>query len=398
MPVFEYQAIAASGRRMRGTLEAASESEVKERLHAEGLIPLSLEAKKEGGALLRFERVGPSDVLVFTQQLGGLLSAGVPVDRALMILSRMSEKAAVRGILAQVLRDIQGGQSLSQALGRHPIFPKLYVNMIRAGEAGGILDSIVQKLASFLEASQNFREEVRTALIYPVFLVVVGGLAVAVMMIYVVPKFAAIFLDLGQALPLSTQLLIGASGLFQRFWWMGLAALAALAVLSRMYVRTDEGRLLVDTYKLKIPMVRQLHVRIAVARFCRTLGTLLTSGVPILQAIRISRDVIGNEVMSRSLEAVEDGVSRGKGISGPFRENPYFPPLVAHMVAVGEETGRLEETLLSVAGRYEEESRRALKRLLGVLEPAIILLMAVVVGFIVISMLFTIFSIYEIPI
>jgi len=165
-----------------------------------------------------------------------------------------------------------------------------------------------------------------------------------------------------------------------------------------MYVKTEEGRLLVDTYKLKIPFVQDLHVRVAVARFCRTLGTMLTSGVPILQAIRISRDVLGNEVLSRSLETVEDGVSRGKGVSGPFRENEYLPPLVSHMVAVGEETGRLEETLLHVAGRYEEESRRTLKRLLGVLEPAIILVMAVVVGFIVISMLFTIFSIYEIPI
>ncbi len=405
MPVFDYRAVNSSGQKVRGTLDAPGEFEVKEQLRSQGLIPISLETKKEGksflgldaGKFLYFEKISQADVLIFTQQLGGLLEAGIPVDRALMILSQISEKKAVRDLVSTVLQDIQGGQALSQALSKHEVFTNLYVNMIRVGEVGGVLESIVNKLAGFLETSIAFKEEVRTALIYPFFLTLVGGMAVAVMMIYVVPKFASIFLDLGQSLPASTQLLMSISSIFSRFWWIGIIIGVLLFGLLRAYAKTEEGRVLLDSYKLKIPVLKELHTRISVARFCRTLGTMLSSGVPILQAIRISRDVIGNEVMSRSLASVEDGVSRGKGLAGPFRENGVFPPLVSHMVAVGEETGRLEETLLHVANRYEMESRRTLKRLLGMLEPAIILVMALIVGFIVISMLVTIFSIYDMP-
>ncbi len=398
MPVFEYRAVDRQGQKIRGSLEAETEFEAKGKLHADGLTPLSLSFETESKPLFKFERIRDIDILTFTQQLGGLLEAGVPVDRALVILASLSEKKAMRDLVATVLKDIQGGQALSQALSRHEVFSRLYVNMIRAGEAGGVLEQIVGKLASFLETSKAFKEEVRTALIYPAFLVVVGGLAVAVMLVYVVPRFASIFLDLGQSLPLSTQILLALSDFMAKFWWALILGLGGLVLVVRMYARTEEGRLLIDGYKLRIPLVKDLHVRVAVSRFCRTLGTMLTSGVPVLHAIRISRDVLGNQVLSQSLANVEDGVSRGKGLAGPFRENALFPPLVAHMVGVGEETGRLEETLLHVASRYEEESRRTLKRLLGLLEPTIILFMAVLVGFIVLSILVTIFSIYEVPI
>ena len=398
MPLFEYSAVNRQGQKVRGSLEAETEYEAKGKLHADGLTPLSLSFETESKPLFKFERIRDIDVLTFTQQLGGLLEAGVPVDRALVILASLSEKKAMRDLVAAVLKDIQGGQALSQALSRHEVFSRLYVNMIRAGEAGGVLEQIVGKLASFLETSKAFKEEVRTALIYPAFLVVVGGLAVAVMLIYVVPRFASIFLDLGQSLPRSTQILLALSDFMAKFWWTLILGLGGLVLVVRMYARTEEGRLLIDGYKLRIPLVRDLHIRVAVSRFCRTLGTMLNSGVPVLHAIRISRDVLGNQVLSQSLANVEDGVSRGKGLAGPFRENALFPPLVAHMVGVGEETGRLEETLLHVASRYEEESRRTLKRLLGMLEPTIILFMAVLVGFIVLSILVTIFSIYEVPI
>jgi len=398
MPVFEYSAVNRQGQKIRGSLEAETESEAKGRLHADGLMPLTLSFEAEAKPFFRFERIRDIDILTFTQQLGGLLEAGVPVDRALIILASLSEKKAMRDLVATVLKDIQGGQALSQALSRHDVFSNLYINMIRAGEAGGVLEQIVGKLASFLESSKAFKEEVRTALIYPAFLVVVGGLAVAVMLVYVVPRFASIFLDLGQSLPMSTQILLALSDFMAKFWWALILGTVGLVVVVRMYARTEEGRLLIDGYKLRIPLVKDLHIRVAVSRFCRTLGTMLTSGVPVLHAIRISRDVLGNQVLSQSLADVEDGVSRGKGLAGPFRENGLFPPLVAHMVGVGEETGRLEETLLHVATRYEEESRRTLKRLLGMLEPTIILFMAVVVGFIVLSILVTIFSIYEVPI
>ncbi|MBI5142094.1 MAG: type II secretion system F family protein [Nitrospirae bacterium] len=397
MPVFSYEAVDSGGKKVSGTIDAAGEFEAREKLRSDRLMPLTVGVKKEFRGLASLERVTQVDVLTFTRQLGGLLEAGVPVDRALMILSKMSEKKTIREILATVLQDIQGGQALSQALSKHKPFPKLYINMVRAGEAGGVLEPIIEKLANFLETSIAFREDIRTALIYPIFLTIVGGVAVGVMMIFVVPKFASIFLDLGQSLPASTQMLMAASDVIARYWWMGLGVAAGMFIMLRMYAKTDEGRMLLDSYKLKVPVMRDLHIKVAVARFCRTLSTMIASGVPILQGIRIAREVTGNEVMSRGLAGMEESVSRGKGLSGALRDDSVFPPLVAQMVAVGEESGRLEETLMHVAVRYEEESRRTLKRLVGMLEPAIILVMALVVGFIVISMLVTIFSIYEIP-
>jgi len=397
MPVFSYEAVDSGGKKVKGIIDAAGEFEAREKLRSDRLMPLSIGVKKELRGLLSLERVTQVDVLTFTRQLGGLLEAGVPVDRALMILSKMSEKKIIREIMSTVLQDIQGGQALSQALSKHKAFPKLYINMIRAGEAGGVLEPIIEKLANFLETSIAFREDIRTALIYPIFLTIVGGVAVGVMMIFVVPKFASIFLDLGQSLPASTQMLMAASDVIARYWWMGLGVAAGLFIMLRMYAKTDEGRALLDSYKLKIPVMRDLHIKVAVARFCRTLSTMIASGVPILQGIRIAREVTGNEVMSRGLAGMEESVSRGKGLAGALRDDSVFPPLVAQMVAVGEESGRLEETLMHVAVRYEDESRRTLKRLVGMLEPAIILVMALVVGFIVISMLVTIFSIYEIP-
>jgi len=304
MPVFEYSALTREGQKVKGTLDAESENEAKGKLRSDGMMPLSLTAGGTSKPFFQFERIRDIDVLTFTQQLGGLLEAGVPVDRALMILGSLSEKKAMRDLVATVLKDIQGGQALSQALSRHDAFSSLYVNMIRAGEAGGVLEQIVGKLASFLETSKAFKEEVRTALIYPTFLSVVGGLAVAVMLIYVVPRFASIFLDLGQALPASTQILLALSDFMARSWWLLILGAVSLFVMVRMYARTEEGRLLIDLYKLKIPLVKDLHVKVAVSRFCRTFGTMLASGVPVLHAIRISRDVLGNQVLSQSLADV----------------------------------------------------------------------------------------------
>jgi general secretion pathway protein F len=303
----------------------------------------------------------------------------------------------MRSIIRDVYIDIQKGNTLSYAIGRHRLFPRVYINMIRAGESGGILETVIKRLVAFLETTISFREEVTSAMIYPILLTTVGGLAVAVLMLYVIPNFAKIFTDMGQALPLPTQMLITVSNGFAAYWWIGLLLVAGAVMSLRGYVKTAEGRTAIDSLKLRIPVLRKLTMKMIIARFSRTFGTLLQSGVPIIEAIRISRDVIDNDVISRRLAALEEGVSKGKGMSVPLRESDVFPPVVAQMVSVGEEAGRLEETFLLIADRFETETKSYIKRFVSLFEPVLILLMGTVVGFIVISMLIGIFSINEIP-
>ncbi len=397
MPNFSYEAVDSNGNRIRESLDALNEDAIKTELRGRGLIPISI---KPVGAkrVLLLERITLKDLLTFTQELGNLLESGLPVDRALYVLSESSEKKSFRAIIREIYIDIQRGQSLSQAISRHKIFPKLYVNMIKAGEVGGILEAVIKRLASFLETTATFREEMKDALVYPIVLTIVGGLAVVFLMLYVIPKFAKIFADMGQALPLPTVILLNVSKGFLSYWWIiaGLIIIATLII--RSYAMTSEGRVFFDNIKLKTPVIKRLHLKLIIARFSRTLGTLLQSGVPILEAIGISRGVVGNEIIAGRLQAIEEGVKKGKGIAKPLKESVIFPPVVVQMVVVGEEAGRLDETFLLIAERFEVESRGLIKRVVRLFEPALILLMGLIVGFIVISMLLAIFSINEIPI
>ncbi|OGW29472.1 MAG: hypothetical protein A2X59_05615, partial [Nitrospirae bacterium GWC2_42_7] len=345
-----------------------------------------------------FERITSQDLLTFTQELGNLLDSGMPIDKALYVLSEYSEKEPFRNIIREVYIDIQKGNSLSFAMGKHKIFPRVYINMIKAGESGGILEVVIKRLVTFLETSIMFREEIKSALIYPALLIVVGGLVVAILMVFVVPKFSKMFSDMGQTLPLPTLILIKVSETFASYWWVFAAVIIASGFLIHKYAGTSEGKSFMDNLKLKIPVIRRLSMKLIISRFARTFGTLLQSGVPILEAIKISRDVIDNDAVSGQLAVLEDGVSKGKGISGPLRESGVFPPIVAQMVAVGEEAGRLEETFILIAERSEAETRNFIKRFVSLFEPALILIMGLVVGLIIISMLIGIFSINDIPI
>ena len=397
MPLYTYEAIDSSGKKVKETISSNDEDTLKSTLRGMGLVPLSIRisAARESSF---FQRISSEDILIFTQELGNLLDSGLPIDRALYVLSEHSEKKALRAIIKEVYVDIQKGNTLSNAMGKHKVFPRLYINMIKAGEAGGILDVVIKRLVVFLETSINFKKEIVSALIYPILLTAVGGMAVAVLMLYVIPNFSKIFSDMGQALPLPTMLLIRASSLFADYWWVVLGGVLALIVLIRGYARTAEGKNYIDSLQLKLPVLNKLSMKFIIARFARTFGTLLQSGVPILEAIRVSRDVIDNDVISKKLCVLEEGVSKGKGISLPLRESGVFPAIFNQMVAVGEEAGRLEETFLLIADRFEADTRNLIKRFVSLFEPALILLMGVVVGLIVISMLMGIFSINEIPI
>jgi len=397
MPLYNYEAVDHSGRKIKDSLTSSNEGELKATLREKGLIPVSIKLGevKEGSF---FERISLKDLLTFTQELGNLLDAGLPIDRALYVLSEHSEKKALRSIIREVYIDIQKGNTLSSAMGKHKIFPRVYINMIKAGESGGILEVVIKRLVSFLETSSSFREEIISALIYPVLLTTVGGLAVAVLMLYVVPNFSKIFEDMGQTLPLPTLMLIKVSALFSSYWWAIFAAIASIVFMVRSYAKTVEGKSHIDNLVMKAPVLNKVMMKLIISRFSRTFGTLLQSGVPILEAIRISRDVIDNDAVSKRLLLLEEGVSKGRGISQPLKESEVFPPIFNQMVIVGEEAGKLEETFLLIAERFEVETRNLIKRFVSLFEPALILVMGVIVGLIVISMLIGIFSINDIPI
>jgi general secretion pathway protein F len=397
MPVFVYEAVDKKGKKISAKKEATDKNALKEALRKEGWIPLSISPYRPSKFDTLFHRITTKDILIFTQELADLLEAGLPLDRAIFILSQHSEKEQFKEILSEVYRDIQRGQSLSQALSRHRCFPKLYTNMVRAAEAGGILEPVLRRLVSFMETTTQFKEEVISAMVYPLLLTFVGSLAIAVLMIYVIPRFANIFKDIGETLPLPTLLLLYISSFISRLWWIAVILLVISIYFVRKYTQTPEGKRLLDSARLKVPILSRLQLKIYISRFSRTMGTLLKSGVPVLSAIRISREVTGNEIVSERLRILEEGVKKGQGITTPLRESKVFPEVVLQMVAVGEEAGRLEETFLHIAERYEAETRSMIKRLVSFIEPAIILVMGIFVGFIVISMLLAIFSINEIP-
>jgi general secretion pathway protein F len=294
---------------------------------------------------------------------------------------------------------VQGGASLADALAKHHPrpFSRLYINMVRAGEKGGVLETTLRRLAGFLDESQEFRDALVSALIYPALLTGVGTAAVVFLMTFVIPRFAAIFKDLGATVPLPTLILLEASGFIQHYWWL-LAFLATAGVLgSRVVLATPHGRLGADRLLLRLPLAGTVIAQTEVARFTRILGTLLTSGVAMIPALAVVKDMLGNQVLAGAVERLGDGVRRGAGLARPMAEARTFPPLAVHLVRVGEETGRLEETLLQVAASLEADTRKLVKRLIALAEPCIILVMGLVVGFIVVAMLMAILSVTDLP-
>jgi general secretion pathway protein F len=404
MEVYSYKATTKEGNIVTGTIEAANERLAVDRIQDMGYFPLKVsKTVEQKGIIYSFlssikGRVSEKDVMTFTYQLGVLLEAGFTLDRALSILSELTEKKALRDLIKEIISQVRGGKSFSEALSRFPsVFPSFYVNMIRAGEAGGFLEDTISRMAAYLESSQTLKEDIRSALIYPFILTVVGGAAVVILLTFVVPKFTRIFTDMGEALPLPTLILLTISNGLIEYWWAILLFLTGVFFAIRYYLKSDSGRHSWDKLKFKLPVFGKLYKEAAVSRFARTLGTLLGSGVPILNALQIVKGTLGSERIAEIISSVREAVRKGRGISEPLRNSDIFPPIAVHMVTVGEETGRLDEMLLKIADRFDLEVRTTIKRLLSLLEPALILLMGVMVGFIVIAMLMAIFSINELP-
>jgi general secretion pathway protein F len=381
---------------VEGVIDAADEKTAVERLRNSGIIPLKVSSSGAGLKKKISLRASKTDLLTFTTELSALLSAGLPLDRSLNILAEISDNKDTKGVIQSILKSIREGSSFSEALLHHPkIFPRIYVNMVRAGEAGGVLDAVLDKLNEFLESSKELKDHVFSAMIYPAILILVGTTSIVLLLTFVLPRFSVIFADIGKAMPLPMQILLAVSNSMRSFWWLLLLAVVVLSLLFRTYIKSEQGRRQWDAIKLRLlsDVIRKLET----ARFCRTLGTLLKSGVPLLQALYNSKDVISNSVIASAIDAVSKGAKEGRGIADPLVAARVFPPLALSMIKVGEETGQLDDMLLKVASTYEKSLKTAIKRFVSFLEPAMILGMALVIGFIVISMLLSIFSITELP-
>lgn len=396
MATFSYRATTMEGTIVEGVVEALDEQAAVERLKNTGVIPLKIAAPRESIKRKFSLKSQKGDLLTFTTELSALLGAGLPLDRSLNILSEISENKEMKGIIQSILRSIREGSSFSDALLRHPrVFPKIYVNMIRAGEAGGVLDVVLDKLNEFLETSKELKDHIFSAMIYPTILSVTGGISIIILLTYVLPKFSVIFAELGSSLPLPTQIVLAFSSLLKTFWWAALLLVMAAWFILRNFIRSPGGRYKWDAFKLKL--LGEVITKIETARFSRTLGTLLKSGVPLLQALNNSKDVISNQVIASAIDRVSKGAKEGKGIAGPLNDANVFPPLALSMIKVGEETGQLDTMLMKVASTYEKSLRIAVKRFVSFLEPLMILGMGLIIGFIVVSMLMAIFSITELP-
>jgi general secretion pathway protein F len=400
VPVFSYTAADHAGKTVDGLMEAADVRAVVERLHRDAYYPIRVtpQAERAGWWGAR-GRISQRDLLTFTQQLATLVEAGLPLDRALSVLEGLAASPRLKTVVADLLRGVRGGSAFSEALARHHPrpFSRLYINMVRAGEKGGVLETTLRRVAEFLEARATFVESVVSALIYPAMITLASAGAIVFLLAFVVPRFAVIFSDLGQAIPLPTQILLQVSAVVRAYWWLGGLAATAGIVGWRIWTSTPEGRLAWDRTVLQIPLVGGISLKLEMSRFARTLGTLLTSGVPVLSALAVVGEMMSNQIVSRSVQRLADSVKRGTGLAAPMGENAVFPPLAVHMVRVGEETGRLEEMLLKVADMLEADVKTELRRIIGLLEPVVILTMGLVVAFIVVAMLLAIFSINEVP-
>ena len=406
MQTFTYKATDSTGKVISGTLEAFETKDAVARLQDMGYIPIRITSASGrrwldadlSKILSLFQRVSTKDVVNFTQDLSTLLGAGLPVDRALAILINVADNEKFKDIIKDILKTVRGGSYLSDALGKHPrVFSTFYVNMVRAGEAGSVLESVLDRLSIFLESSQDLRDYIRSSMVYPLFLVFVGGISIIVLLTFVVPKFSLIFSDMGQTVPVTARFLLGLSDVLRNYWFVILGGLGAIYYFFRRYTSTSAGRLKMDQYKMRLPISGEFVRKVEVARFARTLGTLTNSGVPILQALKLVTDIIGNQVIARSMTNVYNRVKEGERLSKPLGDMGVFPSLAIQIITVGEETGKLDEMLLRVAENYEKMVRNMVRKFISLLEPTMILAMGLIVGFIVISMLMAIFSINEMP-
>jgi type IV pilus assembly protein PilC len=415
MPKFNYVAMDSRGKETKGTLEVGSQNEAIGRVKEMGLFPTKIvevekvkekvdkkakpaakAAKKRGGGMnINIKIPGLSGkvkskvLTAFTRQLATLVDAGLPLLRGLRVLEKQERNATLKQIIGELALSIEGGSTFSEGLAQHPkVFNRLYVNMVKAGELGGVLEVVLSRLAEFMEKAQKIKGKVIAAMFYPVAVLVVATVILAILMIVVIPKFREVFQGLGEGRPLPkfTQIVLGISEMIKDHIFYTSIGVAVFVILFMLFLRTKFGRRFFDTLKLKMPVIGPVISKVAISRFTRTLGTLVSSGVPILQALTIVKETAGNVIVSGAVGAVHDSVKEGETITAPLEASGVFPPMVVSMVDVGEQTGALPEMLLKIADNYDEEVDNAVAAMTSLLEPIMIVFLAVIVGSIVIAM------------
>jgi general secretion pathway protein F len=400
MTVYSYKATDKSGKFIEGNIDVPDYQAAIEHIRQLNYFPVKVAegksaSKISAGMKLSLPKFGSTvstkDLMTITQQLATLVDSGLTLDDGLSTLVKLAETEKIRFILSDIRQQVHAGTSFADALAKHPdVFSKLYINMVRAGEAGGMVGEALSRLEIFLEKSVTLKSNIQSAMIYPAILFMVGASAVVILITFVVPQFAKLFEDMGAALPLPTQILMGASSLIINFWPALFIALLAGTVAFKFYTKTSKGRVWWDGLLLKLPLVGPLIRKIEVSRFSLTMATLLKSGVPVLQAMGIVQSILINRVISDAIANLRQALKRGKGLSGPLQEAEIFPPMAVQMITVGEASGSLDDMLTRVSHTYDKEVEQAIKQLISMIEPFMILFIALVIGFIVISMLLAI--------
>lgn len=411
MPVYSWKGLNGAGKTVTGTRDADGPKALRQLLRKDGIFITEHREVLAGGqrAAARsnaapgekvpffkreidfkgmVERVRPQEVAVFTRQLATLLKAGIPLAEALGALAEQGDNKKLQMVLAEVRQKVNEGSALADTLNAHPaIFPELYTNMVRSGEAAGNLDAVLARLADFLDAQHTLRSKVSGALTYPIIMVVLGTIIMGVLMVVVVPKITSIFTDMGKTLPWNTELLIFTADVMGSYWWALIVVAGLVYAWYRRWSRTVKGRAVVDRVKLKLPLIGPLVRYVGVARFARTLATMLAAGVPVLSALEITKKVLNNTVLEKVVEEARDAIREGESIATPLKRSNQFPSLMVHMVSVGERSGQLEAMLENVASAYERDVDGKVSRLTTILSPLLIVVMALCVVFIVFSVL-----------
>ena len=394
MPSFEWKGRDRAGRPQSGILVAENKETVLAVLRRQQIVPSTVKEKGKEIALPKIRGgVDDKSLAVFTRQFSVMIDAGLPLVQCLQILGEQEENKTFQRIILQVREDVESGSSLANALKKHPnAFNDLYVNMVAAGETGGILDTILQRLAIYIEKAYKLKSQVKSAMIYPAAVIGIAVMVVWVILWKVIPVFASLFISLGATLPLPTLIVVSASKFVGRFWWLiaGLAAAGFFAL--RRYYATENGRMVIDGLLLKMPILGLVLRKIAVARFCRTLGTLLSAGVPVLESLEITAHTSGNAVIEKAILEVRKQVEEGKNMADPLKTTNAFPPMVVQMISVGEATGAMDTMLAKIAEFYEDEVDTAVAGMMKLIEPILILFLGIVVGGIVIAMYLPMFS------
>lgn len=400
MPVFTYKARTPSGKTVQGEMEVNQKRTVVDRLKDKRLIVLDVSEKEESSLMKSLEKINPfsgrvkeKDLVVFSRQMATLVSAGVPIVRGLSILTEQIENPYFRDIVDKIREDIESGEAIAEAMEKHPdAFDDLFVNMIKAGELGGILDVILERLADYLESASELKGKVKSAMVYPA---VISFIAVAVtifLLVAIIPTFEEVFASFGQELPLPTQILLGISDLLRKYILFLILGFVAVGWGVWRYYKTETGREKIDSLLLNVPIFGVLLRKTAIARFTRTFGTLVKSGVPILEALETVAKTSGNKVIEGTILDAREAIREGENIADPLQESGVFPPMVMQMISVGEETGNLDLMLTKIADFYDSEVDTAIDGLTSMIEPLVIVVMGVVIGAIVIAMFLPIFE------